>query len=79
MVQPYHMHGDEFLMLFSLPFKDKDVNDFFSRVSGKINTQKKVDGQYEDFILEGLPVTGKITVSGGIVEWAIEDSGFDSP
>ena len=81
------MHGDEFLILFSECFNTNDFDDFFSRVSGQISTKKK-NGQkdengkdkYEDFTLEGIPVKGRITLSGGIVAWFTEseDSGFDS-
>ena len=37
-VQPFHMHGDEFLMLFHY-FDEKDIDAFFSRVSGQISTK----------------------------------------
>ena len=40
-VQPFHMHGDEFLILFDSSFSNKDIDTFFIRVSGTISTMNK--------------------------------------
>ena len=66
----YHIHEDEYIIIFSSFMKPEDIKSFLSQVSGVIDTKICQGGKvWQKYPVEGLPVPGKITLSGGIMKW----------
>ena len=72
-LQPFHMHGDEYMFL-SVCDSLKENASYFEKVSGTVDVRIYEDDEQGEKVwnphkIEGLPIPGKVTLSGGMVMW----------